>query len=87
MKHVGQKIEGIKAPITVTEGGLAAAAHRAGPDGVRQYLDRLERNGWKSDINEMPEGSDKERREKDKLHAIETRLREFERVPPRRGNP
>ena len=70
-RHVGQRIEGIVAPFTITESSLRAAAHRGGAGGVRQYLYYQERNGWKSDFSGLPTKT------REMFEAIETRLREL----------
>ena len=74
-KHVGRTFQGIRRPITITEGGLAAAAHRKGPTGVELYLKHLQSQGWISNASKFPP---KQRRN---FLAIETRLREFENIP------
>ena len=78
-KRIDQNIIGIKAPFTVTESGLVAAAHGQGAEGVRQYLDYLESMGWKSDVDKI---ADEDTRRK--FLAIETRLRRFASTPLRR---
>jgi len=82
---VGQKIEGLTATFPITETGLAAAAHRAGPEGVNQYIQRMERNNWNSQkgLDEIQRtGKDPDEiKIKSSMHkAIETRLREFGNV-------
>jgi len=74
-KHVGRTFRGIRRPITITEGGLAAAAHRMGPERVKQYLKHLQSQGWVSNASKFPSHL------KSKFLAIETRLREFEKIP------
>jgi hypothetical protein len=77
--YLGQTIEGIKGDFEITEAGLAAAAHREGAKGTKEYLDHLKNHDWKSDPETFPSGKDKE------FRAIETRLRTFEQVPYRKG--
>lgn len=77
--HLGQTIEGIKGEFEITEAGLAAAAHRHGAQGTKEYLDYQKQNGWKSDFSSLPEEKQKE------YKAIETRIRTFEKVPYRRS--
>jgi len=72
MGFVGQKIQGKKAVITLTEGGLMAAAHRWGAGRVHEYLSQLKGNGWVTDESKFPAGR------KDSYLAVETRLRVFE---------
>ncbi|MFM7344919.1 MAG: hypothetical protein ACKO1J_06075, partial [Tagaea sp.] len=79
---VGQQIAGIRAPITVTESGLIAAAHRGGIGNLQTYINRMEANGW--DSNRALAGIEKEtsnpdrRTELEDWHKrVETRLREF----------
>ena len=67
-----------KAEFEITEAGLAAAAHRYGADGTKEYLDHLKRHDWESKPETFPPG--KERR----YRAIETRLRTFEKAPYRK---
>jgi hypothetical protein len=64
--------------ITITESGLAAAAHRSGAKGVMEYLRDLRgrnagTNAWQSyrGLGDLTIG---------KYNVIETRLREFQRV-------
>ncbi|MCM0022021.1 MAG: hypothetical protein NBV67_18690, partial [Tagaea sp.] len=72
-QHIGQRLEGVRFPVLITESGLAAASHRAGVGAVNQYVDRLQRNGWDSD--RARRGLDDRQK---RLHdAIETRLRLF----------
>ena len=83
--NVGQKIEGLAATFPITETGLAAAAHRAGPGAVNEYVRRMERNDWNSQkgLNEIQRTgrNPDEIRTKSEMHkAIETRLREFGNV-------
>ena len=71
---IGQEISGIKAKFRITENGLLAAAHRAGPGATSLYLKHLERHGWKSDPSTFPT------RLRDPFLTVETRLREFESI-------
>ncbi|MSO93234.1 MAG: hypothetical protein EXQ86_07520 [Rhodospirillales bacterium] len=74
--RIGTEIKGVRGTITVTESGLAAALHRGGPNHVRDYFDWVSKKGMNSGDNqtEMTPWDSK----------VETRLREFERVPLRR---
>ena len=69
MKHVGQKIEGIKADITVTRAALLAAAHRQGAGKVGDYLKHLNSHDWKSSAGTFPE------LDRAKFVSVETRMR------------
>ena len=71
--HIGQQIDGIKAKITITMPGLIAAAHKEGAEGTRQYLQHLQKHGWRSDPSTFPDVDTEA-----KYRAIETRLRLFE---------
>ena len=68
---IGRRVDGVKERFTITEAGLAGAAHRHGPQGVRDYLEHQQRNGWRSDFSKLPE------KQRDKFEEIETRLRTF----------
>jgi len=87
--HVDQRINGLRAPFGVTMSGLAAAAHRQGAGAVRQYLDDLAASNWDSGsaIQNLEaasaRGDENARRRLARHRSIETRLREFERVPYR----
>ncbi len=70
-QHIGNQIDGIKSKITVTMGGLMAAAHRRGATGVENYFRFLQNNKWTT----------KGRRILPEFAEVETRLREFEAVP------
>lgn len=79
--QIGQHIQGVSdRTIEVTLSGLVAAGHREGAETVRQYLDFVQRQGWRNSHDAL-RGLPKRLREKF-LH-IETRLREFEHVPYR----
>ena len=70
----GQQIVGIhdrNNPITITPVGLMAAGHRWGAEGVRDYMEHVEKNGWVRNFDKL----NKDKR--DKYLAIETRLRTF----------
>lgn len=73
----GQTFKGIKAPITITETGLVAAAHRQGAGAVHDYLNHVFTHKRASDPHTFPRGKS------DAYMAIETRLREFQNVPLR----
>ena len=71
----GQQIVGIldpSKPITVTPVGLMAVGHRWGAQGIRDYMEHLEKNGWVSNFDELPPEIAK------KFKAIERRLRVFQ---------
>lgn len=74
-KHLGQKIDGIKAEITITRSGLVAAAHRQGARKVREYLKHMKDNGWKSDFRSL------DKKTRDAYLSVETRLRELQNAP------
>jgi hypothetical protein len=69
--HLGQKIDGLKAEITITEAGLVAATHRGGAKRTRQYLDKVLSPDYQKGVTPL---------QKEEL-AIEQRLREFQDVP------
>ena len=71
---LGKRIDGIAANIPITRSGLLAAAHRRGPEGVKDYLDHIRRHNWIS--NESTFGGNRK-----KFLQIETRLREFSQFP------
>ena len=74
----GQQIVGVldpNKPITITPVGLMAAGHRWGAQGVRDYMEHLEENGWVSDFDKLPPKIAKE------FKAIEKRLRIFQNMP------
>jgi hypothetical protein len=73
--RAGQKIEGIKGKITITESGLLAAAHREGATAVKRYLVHQEAHGWESNF------SDLDKKPRQTFLRVETRLREFEGIP------
>ena len=78
-KESGRTYTGLKGvPITITESGLLAAAHKEGQVGVKQYLDHMRERGWRSDFGGLKPG------EATKFKAVETRLREFQNTPVRR---
>ena len=72
---LGTVIDGLKRKITITEAGLAAAAHRQGAEKVRQHLEHQEANGWKSDFSNVADPEDTP-----KFKAIEKRLRIFDSI-------
>ncbi len=73
--HIGQKIDGIKETFTVTKSGLLAASHRQGHRTVGEYLSHQKNNDWKSDFSGLSST------EKTKFKRVETRLREFSKIP------
>ena len=77
MNRTGQTYQGIKAPITITDAGLVAAAHRYGAKTVGEYLDHVFAHKGISDQNTFPSGKEKA------YLAIETRLRKFQNIPLR----
>jgi hypothetical protein len=81
-RAIGQRIAGVREEITVTESGLIAAAHRAGAETVRLYVERMEANGWDSQraiagIAQGPGNAEFRRRLEERHKWVETRLREF----------
>jgi hypothetical protein len=73
---IGTEVDGIKEKFPISDAGLAAAAHRAGAEAVKSYLDRMEQNGWHSKKAVQNLSVDNDRRHR----AVETRLREFANV-------
>jgi hypothetical protein len=86
----GQNVKGLKAGFSITENGLLAAAHREGEGVVLDYLKHQEKNGWKSNFDnldpkmrrwDIKDASGKvTRTAEDRFRAIETRIRTFENV-------
>jgi hypothetical protein len=97
--YEGRRIQGAMAPFDVTEAGLIAAAHRQGAGMLAPYFEFQKANNWKSgEFGNIPEDVVKKIAElqgnvadpqsaKDVLSSIETRLREFSRIPYRRVAP
>ncbi|MCH7936033.1 MAG: hypothetical protein IH994_02945 [Proteobacteria bacterium] len=76
---VGHTFTGVLGqPITITEPGLLAAAHRQGAKGVRKYLGHMRKHNWRSNFSGI------DPKEAIKFKAIEKRLREFQNTPVRR---
>jgi hypothetical protein len=75
--NVGGTITGIKGEITVTKSGLIAAAHRRGAARVKDYFNRLSKNGGDSKANYQ----NLDPRLAKQFRQIETRLREFQAAP------
>ena len=73
---IGTEVDGIKEKFPISDAGLAAAAHRAGANEVKSYLELMEQNGWDSKKAVQNLSVDNDRRHR----AVETRLREFSRV-------
>ncbi|HEU0069774.1 MAG TPA: hypothetical protein VFS04_00640 [Alphaproteobacteria bacterium] len=71
--RIGQTIKGVLADIEVTQSGLAAAAHRHGAGGVREYFRWLDEHQGNS--------RDHLAQMTDHLKEIESRLRTFQNVP------
>jgi hypothetical protein len=69
--RIGQKIEGKKAEIEVTEAGVIAATHAEGATGTKRYMEKIREADYRS--KDLPL-TDNELR-------IETWLREFQDVP------
>jgi hypothetical protein len=69
--YVGRSVNGVVAPFTITRAGLMAAGHRQGAGKTRDYLRRVESNGYSS------RGLALDRDER----AIENRLRTFSDLP------
>lgn len=74
--RIGQKIEGKKGEIKITEAGIIAATHAEGATGTRRYMEKIEAVDFKS--KDLPL-TEKEAR-------VETRLRIFQGVPYRRAS-
>jgi peptidoglycan hydrolase-like protein with peptidoglycan-binding domain len=83
----GNKIEGLRGTIEITEAGVMAAAHRRGATAVIAYLDHIKSNGWTSRApNASETGASNFPADKDAaFRAIETRLREFQGETYRRS--
>lgn len=89
-EKTGQNVKGLKADFSITENGLLAAAHREGEGVVLDYLKHQEKNGWKSNFDnldpkmrrwDLKDASGKvTRTAEDRFRAIETRIRTFENV-------
>lgn len=97
--YEGRRIEGARAPFEVTEAGLIAAAHRQGASMLAPYFEFQKANNWKSGefenipdhvvarIAQLQDGVANPQSARDVLSSIETRLREFSRIPYRRIPP
>ena len=72
---LGQAVRGLGGSLTITEGGLAAAMHRAGAPAVKNYLQTLASRNW---INDAGLWTEKQR---PVVEAIEDRLRKFADTP------
>ena len=70
-KFIGMEVVGIVGTFKISEGGLAAAAHRGGPGDIRDYLQFRRDN---------PPGAPIPPKERRRFLPIETRLREAERL-------
>ena len=62
-------------PRSCTKSGLLAAAHRQGAGMVKRYLDHQRRHNWTTNPKTFPKNK------KDQFLSVETRLREFQKVP------
>lgn len=69
--YVGRTIDGHVASFSITRAGLIAAGHRWGAHATRDYLGRVEENGYKSHNLILSRGES----------AVETRLRTFSDAP------
>ena len=76
-RFIGQSIAGEKGRFTITEAGLAGAAHRHGAQGARDYIEHQRQNGWRSDFSKLP------MKQREKFKQIETRMRTFQNRPYR----
>lgn len=97
--YEGRQIDGVRAPFEVTEAGLVAAAHRQGAGFLAPYFEFQKDNNWKSgefrnipdrvaaQIAKLQDGVANPQSAEDVLRIIETRLREFSRIPYRRVAP
>ena len=70
LRHIGKSINGVKATITVTEGGLMGATHRMGARKVADYFNWVQTQSWTTKGRNVPPA----------LAIVETRLREFETI-------
>lgn len=59
-RQLGNEIKDDDQPVTITSGGLLAAAHRQGAKRVAEYLDFLAASGWRPDYS----GLDSKRNER-----------------------
>jgi len=97
-KYLDRDLDGRMERFKISESGLAAAAHRQGAGMVKAYFDFKEHTNWqKSDFKTIPEADEKavaalqsklkpEQRQSaaTAFASVETRLREFSRIPYRR---
>lgn len=97
--YEGRVVEGRKASFEITEAGLVAAAHRQGAGMLAPYFEFQKDNNWKSgnfenipdrvvaQIAKLQDGVAAPQSAAEVLRSIETRLREFSRIPYRRVAP
>ena len=75
LRFAGQQVPGLSGgPVTITESGLAAAAHREGAGAVRRYLDHRA-------ANSPPPSSVRGRGDLSSFNEIERRMRAFADAP------
>jgi len=90
-RYVDRTIEGAVSDFKVTEAGLLAGAHREGEGVVKAYLEHQAKNGWQSRFDNIDpkvqqalrlvDRNGKIRTAEDRFRAVETRMREFEKIP------
>ncbi len=79
MRFVGQQVPGLRdGPVPITDGGLAAAAHREGARTVRRYLDHRSAN------LPAPVSIPGRRGDLSRFNEVERRLRAFAATPYQR---
>ncbi|MDE2229914.1 MAG: phage portal protein [Alphaproteobacteria bacterium] len=78
-QYIGRTYRGVEGPITITQAGLVAAAHRQGAGAVATYLRALEANGWKSGPRVF--GALPGEKNENVGPSIEHRMRVFQNVP------
>ncbi len=71
---IGKSVQGIGGTFVISLDSLLIAAHRQGARKVKEYLLRLQKNGWKSDIDKMLPSEAKLQVE---YKRIETKLRKL----------
>lgn len=76
-QKAGLSIQTTQGPVTVTENGLLAAAHKEGPPRVRDYVRHVEGNGGR--MNPSLKGT----KLGDSFEKIEERLRDFAHIDHR----
>ncbi len=68
---IGKSVQGIGGTFVISLDSLLIAAHRQGARKVKEYLLRLQKNGWKSDIDKMLPSEAKLQVEYKRIRAVQ----------------